>query len=120
MSVTLHCVLSIPHLRSLGYKPFLNLIQPQLQHLMESTSEQVQPEAFQPATQSSKLSGPEGLGGAAAPRAEDSRGGAAPLGLALPTLEPAGGYNRAPSEGCPSEQSEVQGDEEGTYDCTLS
>uniref|UniRef100_H2LTE7 Protein RIC1 homolog n=1 Tax=Oryzias latipes TaxID=8090 RepID=H2LTE7_ORYLA len=105
---------------SLGYKPFLNLIQPQLQHLMESTSEQVQPEAFQPATQSSKLSGPEGLGGAAAPRAEDSRGGAAPLGLALPTLEPAGGYNRAPSEGCPSEQSEVQGDEEGTYDCTLS
>uniref|UniRef100_A0A3P9IZV7 Protein RIC1 homolog n=1 Tax=Oryzias latipes TaxID=8090 RepID=A0A3P9IZV7_ORYLA len=103
---------------SLGYKPFLNLIQPQLQHLMESTSEQVQPEAFQPATQSSKLSGPEGLGGAAAPRAEDSRGGAAPLGLALPTLEPAGGYN--PSEGCPSEQSEVQGEEEGTYDCTLS
>uniref|UniRef100_A0A8C7WSB7 Protein RIC1 homolog n=1 Tax=Oryzias sinensis TaxID=183150 RepID=A0A8C7WSB7_9TELE len=105
---------------SLGYKPFLNLIQPQLQHLMESTSEQVQPEAFQPATQSSKLSGPEGLGGAAAPRVEDSRGGAAPLGLALPTLEPAGSYNRPPSEGCPSEQSEVQGEEEGTYDCTLS
>ncbi|KAF6733271.1 RAB6A-GEF complex partner protein 1 [Oryzias melastigma] len=105
---------------SLGYKPFLNLIQPQLQHLMESTSEQVQPEAFQPATQSSKLSGSDGLGGATAPRAEDSRGGAAPLGLTLPALEPAGGYNRTPSEDCPSEQSEVQGEEEGTYDCTLS
>ncbi|RVE65836.1 hypothetical protein OJAV_G00120400 [Oryzias javanicus] len=87
---------------------------------MESTSEQVQPEAFQPATQSSKLIGSEGLAGAAVPRAEDSRGGAAPLGLTLPALEPAGGYNRTPSEDCPSEQSEVQGEEEGTYDCTLS
>lgn len=104
----------------LGYKPFLSLIQPQLQRLMESTSEQVQPEAFQPASQCSKLSGSEGLGGAAVPRAEDSRGVVTPLGLALPSLEPAGVFPCPPSEDCPPEQMEEQGEEEGTYDCTLS
>ncbi|XP_034458407.1 RAB6A-GEF complex partner protein 1 isoform X2 [Hippoglossus hippoglossus] len=104
----------------LGYKPFLNLIQPQLQQLMDSVSEQVLPEAFQPTSQSSKLGGSEGLGGAAAPRPEDSRGAAAPLGLSLPSLEPAGGFPRPPSEDCPPEQTEEQGDEEGAYDCTLS
>uniref|UniRef100_A0A671YCF5 Protein RIC1 homolog n=1 Tax=Sparus aurata TaxID=8175 RepID=A0A671YCF5_SPAAU len=96
---------------SLGYKPFLNLIQPQLQLLMDSAAgEQVQPEAFQPSR----------LGGAALPRAEDSRGVAAPLGLALPSLEPAGGFSRPPSEDCPPEQTEEQLEEEGAYDCTLS
>uniref|UniRef100_A0A3B5BHS5 Protein RIC1 homolog n=1 Tax=Stegastes partitus TaxID=144197 RepID=A0A3B5BHS5_9TELE len=104
----------------LGYKPFLNLIQPQLQQLLDSASEQVQPEAFQPVSQSSKLSGSEGLGGATVPRVEDSRGVAAPLGLALPALEPAGGFPRPPSEDCPPEQMEEQGEEEGAYDCTLS
>ncbi|XP_051267712.1 guanine nucleotide exchange factor subunit RIC1 isoform X1 [Dicentrarchus labrax] len=105
----------------LGYKPFLNLIQPQLQRLMDSAAgEQVQPEAFQPSSQSSKLGGSEGLGGAALPRPEDSRGAAAPLGLALPSLEPAGGFSRPPSEDCPPEQTEEQGEEEGAYDCTLS
>ncbi|XP_076613515.1 guanine nucleotide exchange factor subunit RIC1 [Chaetodon auriga] len=105
----------------LGYKPFLNLIQPQLQLLMDSAAgEQVQPEAFQPSSQSSKLGGPEGLGGAAVPRAEDSRGVATPLGLALPSLEPAGGFSRPPSEDCAPEQTEEQGEEEGAYDCTLS
>uniref|UniRef100_A0AAQ6AHS9 Protein RIC1 homolog n=1 Tax=Amphiprion ocellaris TaxID=80972 RepID=A0AAQ6AHS9_AMPOC len=104
----------------LGYKPFLNLIQPQLQHLLDSASEQVQPESFQPVSQSSKLSGSEALGGAAVPRVEDSRGVSAPLGLALPSLEPAGGFPRPPSEDCPPEQTEEQGEEEGAYDCTLS
>ncbi|XP_069569883.1 guanine nucleotide exchange factor subunit RIC1 isoform X3 [Brachyistius frenatus] len=104
----------------LGYKPFLHLIQPQLQQLMESASEQVQPEAFQPACQSSKLGGAEGSGGAAAPRADDGRGAAAPLGLVLPSLEPAGGFPRPPSEDGPPEQTEEQADEEGAYDCTLS
>uniref|UniRef100_A0A8C9Z824 Protein RIC1 homolog n=1 Tax=Sander lucioperca TaxID=283035 RepID=A0A8C9Z824_SANLU len=106
----------------LGYKPFLHLIQPQLQELMDSAAEQVQPESFQPTGQSSKLSGSEGLGGAALPRPEDSRGVAAPLGLglALPSLEPAGGFPRPPSEDCPPEQTEEQGEEEGAYDCTLS
>ncbi|XP_029921999.1 LOW QUALITY PROTEIN: guanine nucleotide exchange factor subunit RIC1 [Myripristis murdjan] len=104
----------------LGYKPFLNLIRPQLQQLMESATEQVQPEAFQPSSQSSKLGGSEGLGGPASPRAEDSRGGTSPLGLALPSLEPTGGFSRPPSEDCPPEQTEEQGEEEGAYDCTLS
>lgn len=89
---------------------------------MDSAAEQVQPESFQPTGQSSKLSGSEGLGGAALPRPEDSRGVAAPLGLglALPSLEPAGGFPRPPSEDCPPEQTEEQGEEEGAYDCTLS
>ncbi|XP_034753019.1 RAB6A-GEF complex partner protein 1-like [Etheostoma cragini] len=104
----------------LGYKPFLHLIQPQLQELMDSAAEQVQPESFQPTSQSSKLSGSEGLGGAPLPRPEDSRGVAAPLGLALPSLEPAGGFPRPPSEDCPPEQTEEQAEEEGAYDCTLS
>ncbi|XP_056289350.1 guanine nucleotide exchange factor subunit RIC1 isoform X1 [Pseudoliparis swirei] len=104
----------------LGYKPFLKLIQPQLQDLMDSAAEQVPPEAFQPTGQSSKLGGPEGPGGAAVPRPEDSRGVAAPLGLAPPSLEPAGSFPRPPSEDCPPEQTEEQGDEEGAYDCTLS
>ncbi|KAM4719953.1 guanine nucleotide exchange factor subunit RIC1 isoform 3-T3 [Anableps anableps] len=104
----------------LGYKPFLNLIQPQLQLLMDSTSEQAQPEAFQPASQSCKLTASEGPGGAAAPRAEDGRGAAAPLGLALPSLEPAGVFSRPPPEDSPPEQTEEQREEEGTYDCTLS
>uniref|UniRef100_A0A7N6BZ10 Protein RIC1 homolog n=1 Tax=Anabas testudineus TaxID=64144 RepID=A0A7N6BZ10_ANATE len=103
----------------LGYKPFLSLIQPHLQQLMESVSEQVQPEAFQATSQSSKL-GVSEVGVAAAPRPEDSRGVAAPLGLALPSLEPAGSFPRPPSEDCPPEQTEEQGEEEGTYDCTLS
>ncbi|KAF7664633.1 hypothetical protein LDENG_00170890 [Lucifuga dentata] len=104
----------------LGYKPFLNLIWPQLQQLMESASEQVQHESFQPTGQSSKLGSSEGLGGAASPRAEDSRGVATPLGLALPSLEPAGSFPRPPSEDCPPQQTEEQGEEEGAYDCTLS
>ncbi|KAK5879022.1 hypothetical protein CesoFtcFv8_024372 [Champsocephalus esox] len=104
----------------LGYKPFLSLIQPQLQDLMEAAVEAVQPEAFQPTSQSSKLGGSEGPGGAAAPRAEDIRGVAAPLGLALPSLEPPGGFPRPPSADCPPEQTEEQGKEEGVYDCTLS
>ncbi|XP_029024452.1 guanine nucleotide exchange factor subunit RIC1 isoform X2 [Betta splendens] len=104
----------------LGYKPFLNLIQPHLQQLMESVPDQVQPEAFQPSSQNNKLGGSEALGAAAVPRAEDSRGAAAPLGLALPSLEPAGSFPRPPSEDCPPEPTEEQGEEEGAYDCTLS
>lgn len=87
---------------------------------MESVSEQVQPESFQATSQSSKLGGSEVLGVVAVPRPEDSRGAAAPLGLALPSLEPAGSFPRPPSEDCPPEQTEEQGEEEGTYDCTLS
>ncbi|XP_053322022.1 guanine nucleotide exchange factor subunit RIC1 isoform X2 [Spea bombifrons] len=49
-----------------GYKPFLNIIKPQLQKLPEVTVEQVQPEAFQP-TASSKVVEQS------SPRAEESR-----------------------------------------------
>lgn len=114
---------------SLGYKPFLNLIQPQLQQLLESgAGEPVQAEAFQPSGQSAKhgggSSGAEALGGAVAggggctaSRAEDCRGGAAaPLGV--PPLEPAVGF--PPAEKGPMEEGEEQGEEEGAYDCTLS
>lgn len=103
----------------LGYKPFFNLIQPQLQQLLESTAEQVQVEAFQASGQS-KLGGTEGVTSPATPRPEDSRGGNTPLGLALPSLEPAGGFPRASSEDLPDEQIKEHGDEEGSYDCTLS
>ncbi|XP_034047532.1 RAB6A-GEF complex partner protein 1 isoform X2 [Thalassophryne amazonica] len=102
----------------LGYTPFLSLIQPQLQQLMESVVEQVQPEAFQPSGQNAKHCGSEGLGGAALSRAEESRGAAAPLSLA--SLESASSFSRPPSEDCPPVQTEDQGEEEGTYDCILS
>ena len=82
---------------------------------MEAAAEQVQPEAFQPTSQISKLGGPEGLGGPALPRAEDT-----PMGLSLPSHEPPGGFPRPPSEDCPPEETEEQGEDEGAYDCTLS
>ncbi|CAB1352090.1 unnamed protein product, partial [Coregonus sp. 'balchen'] len=71
----------------LGYKPFLNMIRPQLQKLIETSVDQIQPEAFLPGASNpnSKLAEPQ----PGDPRVEDSRG-PAPLGLALP-LEPPGG-----------------------------
>lgn len=84
-----------------------------------AAGEQLPPEAFQPSSQSSKHTGSEGLGCAAVPRAEDSRGVTAPLGLALPSLEPAGGFPRPPSDDCPDE-AEEQREDEGAYDCALS
>lgn len=84
-----------------------------------AAGEQLQPEAFQPSSQCSKHTGSEGPGGAAVPRSDDSRGVTAPLGLALPSLEPAGGFPRPPSEDCP-EEAEEQREDEGAYDCTLS
>ncbi|XP_062333817.1 guanine nucleotide exchange factor subunit RIC1 isoform X1 [Osmerus eperlanus] len=102
----------------LGYKPFLSLIRPQLQQLMEVVVEQVQPEVFQPANPS-KL-GAEG--GIPTPRAaEDSliRGGASGLGMALPSMDPPGAFPR-PAEDRPLEEQVEQVNEEGAYDCTLS
>ncbi|XP_055731120.1 guanine nucleotide exchange factor subunit RIC1-like isoform X1 [Salvelinus fontinalis] len=98
----------------LGYKPFLNLIRPQLQKLIETAVEQVQPEAFQPGASNpnSKLTEPQ----PGCPRAEDSRG-PAPLCLALP-LEPSGGL--VTEDGGAPEEQEEQAADEGAYDCTLS
>lgn len=95
---------------SLGYKPFLNLIRPQLQKLVSVAADPVQPEAFQPAN-TSKLIEP------ASPRAEDSRG-VAPLGTSLPAEAP-GGLVR-PAEDGPVQEQEEKAVVEGAYDCTLS
>ena len=103
---------------SLGYKPFLSLIRPQLQQLMEVVVEQVQPEVFQPANPS-KL-GAEG--GTPPPRAAEaslSRGGASGLGMALTSMAPPGAFPR-PAEDRPLEEQVEQVNEEGAYDCTLS
>nr|XP_006627063.1 PREDICTED: RAB6A-GEF complex partner protein 1 isoform X1 [Lepisosteus oculatus] len=93
----------------LGYKPFLNLIRPQLQKLVEMTAEQVQPEAFQPVSVS-KLAEP------ACPRAEDSRspsaGGSQPSEGGVSAIRP--------EEDNPGDEPEEPPLEEGTYDCTLS
>uniref|UniRef100_A0A673Y0I1 Protein RIC1 homolog n=1 Tax=Salmo trutta TaxID=8032 RepID=A0A673Y0I1_SALTR len=96
----------------LGYKPFLNMIRPQLQKLIETSVEQIQPEAFLPGASNSKLAEPQPAG----PSAEDSRGPVL-LGLALP-LEPPGGLGTEDG-GVPEEQEE-QAVDEGAYDCTLS
>ncbi|XP_051959648.1 guanine nucleotide exchange factor subunit RIC1-like [Xyrauchen texanus] len=98
----------------LGYKPFLNLIRPQLLKLTEVPVEQVQPEAFQP-TGASKLTEPPLL-----PRAEDPRG-AVVSGHPLP-LEGSPGANARPLEDMPEEEEEEEETtlEEGSYDCTLS
>ncbi|KAM9794413.1 guanine nucleotide exchange factor subunit RIC1 isoform X2 [Syngnathus typhle] len=105
----------------LGYKAFLNVIQPHLQQLLASApAEQVQPEAFQPsACPSAKLSAGEGPGGVGSARPEDGGGrcaAAAPLGLlALPSLE-----SKPVNEDRTPDQTEEQTEEEGAYDCTLS
>ncbi|KAA0719666.1 RAB6A-GEF complex partner protein 1 [Triplophysa tibetana] len=96
----------------LGYKPFLNLIRPQLMKLMEVPVEQVQPEAFHP-TGASKLSDPPLL---LLPRAEDPR---CPPASSLP-LEGPPGVNARPLEDTREEPEEEEALEEGTYDCTLS
>ncbi|XP_036443533.1 guanine nucleotide exchange factor subunit RIC1 [Colossoma macropomum] len=93
----------------LGYKPFLNLIRPQLQKLCDASVEQVQPEAFQPSSMS-KLAEP------ALPRAEPCP---APLGLPLPPDASTGSGARNMEDACEDEPEE-EAVEEGTYDCTLS
>ncbi|XP_067278847.1 guanine nucleotide exchange factor subunit RIC1 isoform X1 [Pseudorasbora parva] len=98
----------------LGYKPFLNLIRPQLLKLMEVPVEQVQPEAFQP-TGAAKLSDPPLL---QLPRAEDARG-VVTSAHPLPQDGPSGASVR-PIDETPEEEEEEQSLDEGSYDCTLS
>lgn len=98
----------------MGYKPFLNLIRPQLLKLTEVPVEQVQPESFQPAG-ASKLSEPPLL---LLPRAEDARGvvtSAHPLPLDGPS-----GANARPLDDTPEAAQEEEALDEGSYDCTLS
>uniref|UniRef100_A0A9J8AV85 Protein RIC1 homolog n=1 Tax=Cyprinus carpio carpio TaxID=630221 RepID=A0A9J8AV85_CYPCA len=93
----------------LGYKPFLNLIGPQLLKLLEVPVEQVQAEAFQP-TGASKLSDPPLL----LPRAEELT-----AAHPLPSDGPAGASAR-PLDDTPPQPEEQEPLEEGSYDCTLS
>ncbi|XP_026118219.1 RAB6A-GEF complex partner protein 1-like [Carassius auratus] len=93
----------------LGYKPFLNLIGPQLLKLLEVPVEQVQAESFQ-LTGTSKLSDPPLL----LPRAEELTA-AHPLPSDGPT-----GASARPLDDTPPQPEEQEPLEEGSYDCTLS
>ncbi|XP_058513300.1 guanine nucleotide exchange factor subunit RIC1 isoform X2 [Ochotona princeps] len=94
-----------------GYKPFLNIIKPQLQKLSEITEEQVEPDAFQPVTTGKSVE-------QASPRAEERRGscshGAVPQGEALGTSA----VSRREEDAARAEEEEPFQD--GTYDCSVS
>lgn len=99
--------LSVP---SLGYKPFLNLIAPELQKLCDVSMDQISLDSFQPSL--SKMADP------VLPRAEEHRGVPAfplPMNLEIP----AGSAPRVMEDKHKAE-SEDEAAEEGTYDCTLS
>uniref|UniRef100_A0A8D0WC96 Guanine nucleotide exchange factor subunit RIC1 n=1 Tax=Sus scrofa TaxID=9823 RepID=A0A8D0WC96_PIG len=94
-----------------GYKPFLNIIKPQLQKLSEITEEQVQPEAFQPVIAGKT---PEQT----SPRAEDSRGS---LGHgSIPQGEVGGGSLVSRKEEDSTRSEEEEPFQDGTYDCSVS
>ncbi|XP_022368330.1 RAB6A-GEF complex partner protein 1 isoform X4 [Enhydra lutris kenyoni] len=94
-----------------GYKPFLNIIKPQVQKLSELTEEQVQPEAFQPVTVGKT---PEHAG----PRAEESRGS---LGHgSVPQGEVGGGSLVSRKEEDATRAEEEESFQDGTYDCSVS
>nr|XP_033781566.1 RAB6A-GEF complex partner protein 1 isoform X2 [Geotrypetes seraphini] len=92
-----------------GYKPFLNIIKPQLQKLCEVTEDQVQPEAFQP-TNMSKTMEP------ASSRAEESRSSAS-HGTS-PQSETGNITSR--HEESISRTEEEDTFQESSYDCTVS
>ncbi|XP_028750403.1 guanine nucleotide exchange factor subunit RIC1 isoform X2 [Peromyscus leucopus] len=94
-----------------GYKPFLNIIKPQLQKLSEITEEQVQPDTFQPITVGKT---PE----QSSPRAEESRGSSSRASISQSET----GSNSVVSR---KEEDTTQADEEepfqdGAYDCCVS
>ncbi|XP_004408050.1 PREDICTED: RAB6A-GEF complex partner protein 1 isoform X2 [Odobenus rosmarus divergens] len=94
-----------------GYKPFLNIIKPQVQKLSELTEEQVQPEAFQPVPVGKT---PEHAG----PRAEESRGS---LGHgSVPPGEVGGGSLVSRKEEDTTRAEEEDSFQDGTYDCSVS
>lgn len=99
-------------LLSPGYKPFLNIIKPQLQKLSEITEELVQPDTFQPITVGKS---PEQT----SPRAEESRGSSSHGSI---TQSETGSNNSMVSR---KEEDTTQADEEepfqdGAYDCSVS
>ncbi|KAM9641316.1 guanine nucleotide exchange factor subunit RIC1 isoform 3-T3 [Trichechus inunguis] len=93
-----------------GYKPFLNIIKPQLQKLSEMTEEQVQPEAFQPVSVGKT---PEQM----SPRAEESRGAS---GHSIVPLAEVGGSTASRKEEATARAQEEEPFQDGTYDCSVS
>lgn len=98
-------------LLSPGYKPFLNIIKPQLQKLSEITEEQVQPEAFQPISVGKT---PEQT----SPRAEESR--ACSGHGSLPQGEVGGSGLVIRKEEDTARTEEEEPFQDGTYDCSVS
>ncbi|XP_072815580.1 guanine nucleotide exchange factor subunit RIC1 isoform X5 [Vicugna pacos] len=94
-----------------GYKPFLNIIKPQLQKLSEITEEHVQPEAFQPVTVGKT---PEQT----SPRAEESRGSSGHG--SIPQGEVGGSSLVSRKEEDTAQAEEEEPFQDGTYDCSVS
>eukprot|EP00069_Balaena_mysticetus_P021287 bmy_03027T0 len=94
-----------------GYKPFLNIIKPQLQKLSEITEEQVQPEAFQPITVGKT---PEQT----SPRAEENRSSSGHG--SIPQGEFGGGSLVSRKEEDTTRAEEEEPFQDGTYDCSVS
>ncbi|XP_036711117.1 guanine nucleotide exchange factor subunit RIC1 isoform X5 [Balaenoptera musculus] len=94
-----------------GYKPFLNIIKPQLQKLSEITEEQVQPEAFQPITVGKT---PEQT----SPRAEENRSSSGHG--SIPQGEVGGSSLVSRKEEDTTRAEEEEPFQDGTYDCSVS
>ncbi|XP_077822246.1 guanine nucleotide exchange factor subunit RIC1 isoform X6 [Macaca mulatta] len=94
-----------------GYKPFLNIIKPQLQKLSEITEEQVQPDAFQPVTVGKT---PEQT----SPRAEESRGSSSHGSIPQGEAGSSSMVSRKEEDTAQAEEEEPFQD--GTYDCSVS
>ncbi|KFZ69254.1 Protein RIC1, partial [Podiceps cristatus] len=93
-----------------GYKPFLNIIKPQIQKLSEIAEEQVQPEAFQPVN-------PSKVTEQANPRAEESRTSSS---HGTNPQSDAGHSSASRHEEDKSKTEDEDSFQEGSYDCVVS
>ncbi|NXJ99517.1 RIC1 protein, partial [Corythaixoides concolor] len=95
-----------------GYKPFLNIIKPQIQKLSEIAEEQVQPEAFQPVN-------PSKVTEQVNPRAEENRTSTS-HGHGTNSQSDAGNSNASRHEEDKSQIEDEDSFQEGSYDCIVS
>ncbi|NXL52292.1 RIC1 protein, partial [Podilymbus podiceps] len=93
-----------------GYKPFLNIIKPQIQKLSEIAEEQIQPEAFQPVN-------PSKVTEQANPRAEESRTSST---HGTNPQSDAGHSSASRHEEDKSKTEDEDSFQEGSYDCVVS
>ncbi|NXL66305.1 RIC1 protein, partial [Chordeiles acutipennis] len=93
-----------------GYKPFLNIIKPQIQKLSEIAEEQVQPEAFQPVN-------PSKVTEQVNPRAEESRTSSS---HGTNPQSDSGNSNASRHEEDKSKTEDEDSFQEGSYDCIVS